>query len=752
MGPGGGQPLGVALAQQTPEQAQVALERLDAVISAFEELRDTIDRRQFDVEALGLDLAFEDAEGIVEYVRDNISFEQYAGLLRGPRGTLMSRAGNALDQAVLLARLLNDAGYEAVVSVGKIDRTTAMLLVDQMMEPRPSPVPFADLDAVTEILTRLEVDTGLPDGSMTALFAWFLDDPPAVELEEAAAADHAAVMAALESAGVAIGDEDWQEDLVEEATTYAWVEYRLGPDDPWEHAHPAFANADTAPTGLSASETLVGTVPPELQHRLRVESFVERRLGAKITQAPVMDAWEVPVAELIGVPVSYWNAPEALATTTDLSAIDMASVATSSDLLFPLLMGAPPAGAHAFDLLGNTVPAGEAVSPMAGIFQTVGAAAASAASALSEVGEPADADSEAIGLTSQVLRFTFITPGGAEKVFERSVAPVPDDVPASFEALSTERTFMVAAGLLSDGYVLDRILERVIAAAPLIRTSLLLKVDPSQDVPFDPGGLEPSDAWLGHLAIYQAFDAQPYAPIESITYRDAPSMVLRHSAVIPTETSVAVIDVVTNPRRSFSWDGGSLAADPERSVSRGVWETHAETVFALAEDGAVFSTVGAQYAADGSRLPLTVVTPAQAAAVEALAPDDISRQSMLRDLGMGFTLLVPTGLAEGTRAGWWRVDARSGETLGVIFDGSGGVITEALVLSVFMGVVTAGVCFIVGAVGGNTVNDTAWDCLGAGVGVGVAFMAPAIGFAEAVFLILGLGLGFLSVGDVPFPF
>src|SRR5690606_30442771 len=80
---------------------------------------ESIDPALVDVEALGLALSFEDAAAIVDHVTSTIRYETYAGLLRGPQGTLVARAGNALDQSVLLANLLGDAGYQTRVALGR---------------------------------------------------------------------------------------------------------------------------------------------------------------------------------------------------------------------------------------------------------------------------------------------------------------------------------------------------------------------------------------------------------------------------------------------------------------------------------------------------------------------------------------------------------------------------------------------------------------------------------------------------------
>ncbi|MBX3142711.1 MAG: hypothetical protein KF813_03060 [Trueperaceae bacterium] len=748
----GGPRIGAVFAQVSPAQADVALQRLDMVLAAFESLRGTIDRRQFDASALGLELAFEDPEDIVGYVRDRIYFEQYPGLLRGVDGTLMSRAGNALDQAVLLAQLLGDAGYETRVATGRIDEMAATQLLQQMMSPRAEAEPFADYQAIETILAALEEDTVVPPGTYVGLFDWFLTGPPAGEFEADVAVDYQAVTDALTAAGVSLGDEQWLAKLVEEAREYAWVEYRLGSSDRWVQAHPAFHEVAAAPTDLVASDTFAGVVPGELVHRLRVEAVIERRLGDEVVEAPIMAAWERPVPNLIGVPVTYWNVPEGLTGVSDLSAIDIEEVAAASTLFFPLLMGNAPDGARAFDLLGNAVPAAEASSPMAGIFRTTGAAFGTAGTALGGLGGTQEETRDAVALVSQTLRFTFVAPDGTETTYQRTVEPIPGDKPASVSALSTERTFMVSAGALSDGFVLDRMLQRVIMAGPLMKVSLQRSIDPDAEIVISTSGLDATDtAWLGHLLIFQAFDSEPQPVPQSLSYRNAPTLVVRHVETIPTETGVEVIDVVTNPRRSFSWVDGQLLADPGRTLRRGVWETHTEGVVSTTDGRDSFTTMAAMREADGSRRAVTVVVPGQSDRLVALAPDETSRASMQRDLDAGYSIVVPADVTADERTGWWRVDATSGETLGIVTDGRGAVVTEVLGLAVMMSFITVFVCFAVAGHRGN-VRGSAWDCLGAGVGVGLFFMAPQIGFGMFLELLLALSIGFLDVGDFEFPF
>ena len=73
------------------------------------------------------------------FVRDRIAFEPYAGVMKGARGTLLTRGGNAIDRALLLAELLKTQGTKASIATGDLSVTQAAALIDQLSR-RPSAV------------------------------------------------------------------------------------------------------------------------------------------------------------------------------------------------------------------------------------------------------------------------------------------------------------------------------------------------------------------------------------------------------------------------------------------------------------------------------------------------------------------------------------------------------------------------------------------------------------------------------------
>ncbi|RME44948.1 MAG: hypothetical protein D6791_11960 [Chloroflexi bacterium] len=81
---------------------------------------------------------------LFERVRTGVRFEPYQGLLRGAAGTAQARRGNALDQALLLKRILDAQGYRTRLVEGKLSEANTRVLLRGMYPPR---LPETDFDA-----------------------------------------------------------------------------------------------------------------------------------------------------------------------------------------------------------------------------------------------------------------------------------------------------------------------------------------------------------------------------------------------------------------------------------------------------------------------------------------------------------------------------------------------------------------------------------------------------------------------------
>ena len=75
-----------------------------------------------------------DPQQMFAFVRDQIAYQAYSGSLRGARGTLWSKAGNALDRASLLVALLRASGFTAQYVQGTLTTAQEQSLILSMFQ------------------------------------------------------------------------------------------------------------------------------------------------------------------------------------------------------------------------------------------------------------------------------------------------------------------------------------------------------------------------------------------------------------------------------------------------------------------------------------------------------------------------------------------------------------------------------------------------------------------------------------------
>ncbi len=118
--------------------------------AALNRLRAGIDFSRLDPAALQARLGT-DPRALAGFIREEVRFEAYPGCPRGPAGTLLAGAGNALDRAWLLATLLQRAGHRVRFAMGTLSSAQAEELVRWGFSPRHAPSgPQPFLDAIAE--------------------------------------------------------------------------------------------------------------------------------------------------------------------------------------------------------------------------------------------------------------------------------------------------------------------------------------------------------------------------------------------------------------------------------------------------------------------------------------------------------------------------------------------------------------------------------------------------------------------------
>lgn len=714
-----------------------------AARTSLQELASLLEPTQYDVDELGLQLAFEDPEYITAWVKETLRYEAYAGLLRGPQGTLVAGAGNALDQSVLLARLLGDAGLDARVVLGELTDADASTLVMSMFEAGPAGLAAGEgaeaADGGGEAaddaqLARLAAAAGTDQATLAAA----AKELAAIELQDLdafhdALAHAQALLAEMDRPLTRVATTD----LVTEAKAYAWVEYRLVESDPWVATHPAWPVGVAAPE-VAQTRVLTEDVPPELMHHLRIEVTIERKRGDRFETAALMRPWQRPVANLLGHTIVIGNTALGADGATDLA--ELGAGMADSAFYAPVLNGSLAPGAMAFDLNGVLVPPDAAANAMAGVFQTGAERVGDAIGALGAMGgdEPAD---EQFVLTAQWIDFVLVAPGGEETrhrrtVFDRRPATARAagtgellDESKLLENLISTYTVMTTGGGVSSAYVASQLLEQAEFHLDVM-DSLAASRAADADVDEDVALLEALADYVpkDHLTLFAASDAVN-GVLRGVAYRAEPAVVALVGTMTPTaDASIrSGVDIIANAKRALHLVEGVVHYDVEGAVFAGAWDTVVERDFLASRAQDPVNAAGRVGATE-----LSVLTQADLAGsgLEHVPPHALT--AVRNDLSNGYVVMVPaTGASGATGAGagavaaedwhYWRVDLATGETLGMDSAGRGAALTEFQV-NLIVGLVVNSALAIPG-IAQCVGSSASWQCYCDVVvfGVGMSF-------------------------------
>lgn len=217
-----------------------------------------------------------DVPAIVSYVRRQIRYQHYKGILRGIEGTLHSRAGNAFDQALLLHRMLRKAGSDAELWRGVLTREWSEKLLSKAIEEQSEK--FDQSGLISEISADEEVLRGLRGilGGQLPLEA---------ELSSKAKGIHEGLP--VELLPVPPAPEAGPMD-------YMWV--RIRREEGFVDIHPAFAEEDVVEVREMAYAEVQTSLPRELFHSVRVRLVAERPGVNDFTRQVLLERIMLPMA------------------------------------------------------------------------------------------------------------------------------------------------------------------------------------------------------------------------------------------------------------------------------------------------------------------------------------------------------------------------------------------------------------------------------------------------------------------------
>jgi hypothetical protein len=298
--------------QQGEAGYKQASEKLNHLYAGLDVVNSKMDRSLFEIDALA-DRLGSDPAAMFHFVRDEIRYEPYTGVLRGALGTLLCRAGNSLDRSLLLAALLQKAGFKTQIASGQLTAQQAQILVNRLFEP-VKPVPSA-----VPSLAELAPDLSRAIGGDRAQLLRVADEVQKYgekqkkELVNYVDSETSVLSTLLGKAGVDAGVIVPNDQLLAEASEHYWVQYQDSSGQ-WVDLDSAFTDAEPGKTVVPATNTFApDSVPEELYHHLRITLTLRVAQVADGKDGPTSDTvlldQELRVAEQQGKDIILANYP-----------------------------------------------------------------------------------------------------------------------------------------------------------------------------------------------------------------------------------------------------------------------------------------------------------------------------------------------------------------------------------------------------------------------------------------------------------
>ncbi|MCB0325291.1 MAG: transglutaminase domain-containing protein, partial [Bdellovibrionales bacterium] len=574
--------------------------------------------------AKAAELAY-DPQQIFDFVRGSIRYESYRGSLRGARGTLATGAGNAFDQSSLLIALFRASGIPARYVTGGLGDAAAQQLLAQMFREPESAAGY--------------IAPGTPVADPVA-------DPQ----------------------------------LLAEAKEHCWVEFDADGSG-FIAADPSFAEAGLDQTFASDEERLT-ELPTNLRHTVTFTLTAELASaslfgGTDLSERTVFQQ-QFSSAELAEKPVHLGHIVEENQVPSPVFAYTTVNYT-------PYLL-----------IDENADPRIEEPGFTQDSYQ--------------EVKTSFPFGSQA--LTALTLAVTVVDPAGASETFEKRVIDLLGfDIRhhGGTPAFPADQTAISPFELVTVNVVTGR---QGFGALPLRAARLEASYNSlTQDQPQvaaiaakDPTAVTPSEGLFVQQANerlvrslrlsgamiterYRAFVdettdglVREYA---SLVYVTSPNLVVVHQQsdeLSSNDLMSARFDLLKSRARVLEAPGQAVGAGTGVQMLRGIADNMAETI-AVGADPAipVRSTYSVFRSAASQNIGKRLLTPSEAASVAelSLSPQALDRISLA--LAAGKLVVTPVGMVDiggELTVGWYEVDPQSGETIGVMEDGSHGAIAE----------------------------------------------------------------------------
>jgi hypothetical protein len=673
----------------TEEEIDQVLEGLKKLNRAILQASHEIPRDTFDPQAV-VDNVGEIPKSLFEWVRDETLLVPYQGSLRGPTGVLMDRRGNSLDRALLLYELLRLAGYETRLVQGSLTDNKAKEILEAIPDAHNNiqdKKTETDFENLIQIYAE-EYDIAIEELQESQKNLMEEKERIAKIIRERVSDQTEALSTLLEiDPGKKPGMETAS--ILEDLRDHWWIQ--LEENGGWLDLDPTIMNAKPGDTVTSVKNTWnAEDLDEDLFHHLTIRIIVERWEKGSLKEETILEH-DLQPSDLVGERIELHHDPLDWPKDDELYDNDRPiqnlkdTVINCKEWIPALTIGSEEIGKQSFTKSGqvNEKPGEQAEQQRGGV----------AGGLMGAFGRSKPKTEDQSKLTAEWIEFEIRSPGQPIRVVRRSVfdlvgpakrksSPInklrfSDDQILKRNLLMLGMTeilplicqlspefveFVSAREMLSNMEVLislveerdaienEDILAQLALLSPLPGPLYNLALSRSSLSRFD------KDIYIDGLNIFSLQTFLQEDPSEELAEFQRTDIILNDMAVLPESTQ-----------------------DPFTiRMEQGILDTNGEVEHLVAE---IWTENTALLFAESLKqgIKWLVIRDAGDPALQKTQMIPDARSCIEQDLADGHVVIIPPkpNLINGKPAiGWWRIDPRTGTTLGMGPNGSGQALTQ----------------------------------------------------------------------------
>lgn len=763
------QELGATLAgvkQGTRRSPKEIADRQEKLFQLLEEAERQIPRDTFDVKAI-VDKVGRDPAKLFQWVRDETYLVPYRGLLRGDKGVLMDRLGNSLDRTKLIVELLRLAGHKVRLAHGTLSEKQAKEVLQKARSIPKDGIPALrpSREIPDDLLQKVSAQNQIDQAQVRKLITNITAEQDRMK---EAVMRRVSEQAAFIAAAVGKPKEDLRKKeeaaAIEAIRDHWWVQWQDG--SKWVDLDPTLPDAKPGQTLINVQETIeADKLPANLYHEVEVRVIIEQWRQGGLKEVPVL-THNLRPTESFGKHIRlrhfplHWPKDSNLFKEKNPVETLKKTVLAQDEWLPMLSVGDKDITQSTFTDSGDTRGAHAAL--IAAGWGFTGAAkkvkSVLESGQIGDVGPKRRSDkprkSDAV-LTAEWIEYEIRVPGQTPRKIRREIFDLIGPAarltgnPTGFE-MSEARRMERGLTLIGETEILPLVtqvspefVEHLMASNMLKNRAVLLAFLRAKElnpkvVNEQLGKLKPIPFQLYSLALarvaWSRFHGDVYLDHPNIlSYHKQPRQNLKGELSLYESFDIVANDVSVQ---------GRTDADPFLvRLEQGVLDTNAEALL-MAGGSEVRNTAEIFAETSGRRIEWLAIGSSNDRAWGSVDLHQDVRTRIRQDVGAGYSVMLPTKLLpiDGQAvAGWWRVDPRSGQTLGIGERGWGVGEKMTLEAKITQAVVWTTVFYLgcmLTRMGGEDIFPTPkeWgQCVFVGFGAGVAVFSAKLGVLIGMF-------------------